>query len=101
MFIKICNTSSSGYPFFNINKDDLFVHCGAPLDVVVFLLSCFLPYPHHPHLPLDHCSPLGLDHGAHLHLHVHLDQALVRVEWYHLGIDLAVVHLDLVALNHQ
>jgi hypothetical protein len=22
------------------------------LDVVVLLLSCFLPYPHHPHLPL-------------------------------------------------
>jgi hypothetical protein len=67
-------------------------HCGAPLDVVLLLLSCFLHYPHHPHLPLDHCSHLGLDHC------VHLDQTLVRVEWYHLGNDLVVIHLDLVAL---
>jgi hypothetical protein len=69
--------------------------------VVVLLLSCFLPYPHHPHRPLDHCSPLGLDRGIYFHLHVHLDQALMRVEWYPLGNDFAVAHLDLVALYHQ
>jgi hypothetical protein len=69
--------------------------------VVVLLLSCFLPYLHHPHLPLDLCSPLGLDHDAHLHLHVYLDQALVRVECYHLENDLTNDHLDLIALHHQ
>jgi hypothetical protein len=69
--------------------------------VVVLLLICSPPYPHHPHLPLDHFSPLSLDHGDHLHLHVHLDQALVRVEWYHLGSDIAIGHLDLAVLHHQ
>jgi hypothetical protein len=34
------------------SRGDLFECCGAPLDVVVLLLSCFLPYPHHPHPPL-------------------------------------------------
>jgi hypothetical protein len=71
-------------PFFQYHqgwhsRDDLFARCGTPLDVVVLLLSCFLPYPHHPRLLLDHCYPLGLDHGLHLHfyLHIHLYQALV------------------------
>jgi hypothetical protein len=50
---------------------DLFECCGALLDVMVFL-----HYLHHPHLPLDHCSLLGFNHGAHLYLHVCLDQAL-------------------------
>jgi hypothetical protein len=45
------------------------------LDVVVLL-----PYPHHPHIPLDHYYPLELDHGIHLLLHDYLDQDLVRVE---------------------
>jgi hypothetical protein len=49
------------------------------LDVVVLLL-----YPHHPHLPLDHCSPLGLDHLVQHLLHDYLDQDLMRVEKYHL-----------------
>jgi hypothetical protein len=75
---------------------DFFERCGALLDVVMSLY-----YPHHPHLPLNHCSPLGLDNGAHLHLHVHLDQAIERVEWCHLGNDLMVDHLDLAALHHQ
>jgi hypothetical protein len=64
-------------------------------------LSSFLHYPHNPHLPLDHCSPPELDHDAYLHLQVYLDHALMRVEWYHLGNDLAVDYLDLAALHHQ
>jgi hypothetical protein len=55
--------------------------------------------------PLDHCFPLKLDHCVHLHVHLDsfhdLDQVLVWVECYHLGMDLSVVHLDLVALHHQ
>jgi hypothetical protein len=43
------------------------------LDVVVLLL-----YPHHPHLPLDHCSLLGLDHLVQHILHDYLDQDLVQ-----------------------
>jgi hypothetical protein len=60
-----------------------------------------LHYPHCAYLPLDHCSPLEFNHGVHLLLHVYLDQALVRVEWCHLGKDLEVDLLDLVALHHQ
>jgi hypothetical protein len=68
---------------------------------MVLLLSCFLPYPRHSHLALYHYSSLGLDHGAHFHLHVYLDQALMQVECYHLGNDLTVDHLDPAALQHQ
>jgi hypothetical protein len=46
-----------------------------------------IPYAHHPHLPLDHYSPLELDIGVHLYLYVHFDQVLVRVEWCRLGMD--------------
>jgi hypothetical protein len=66
------------------------------LDVVVLLR-----YPHYPYLPLSHLSPLELDHDTHLYLHFYLDQALIRVEWCHLGIDLVVDYLDLDALYHQ
>jgi hypothetical protein len=78
------------------SRGDLFKCCGTLLDVVVFL-----HYPHHPHLSLDHLSPLKLDHGAHIQRHVHLDQAFVWVEWCHLGNDPGVDHSDLAILYHQ
>jgi hypothetical protein len=53
---------------------DLFKHFDALLDEVVRLL-----YPHHPHLPLDHCSPFDLDHLVQYLLHDYLDQDLVWV----------------------
>jgi hypothetical protein len=56
-------------------RGDLFKYFDALLDVLVLLL-----YPHHPHLPLDHCSLLGLDHLVQHLLHDYLDQGLVRVE---------------------
>jgi hypothetical protein len=55
--------------------DDLFEYFDALLDVVVLLL-----YPHHPHLPLDHYSLIGLDHLVQHFLHDYLDQDLVLVE---------------------
>jgi hypothetical protein len=55
-----------------------------------------LLYPHHPHLSLDHCSPVGLDYLIHHHLYDYLDQDLVRVEYYHLGMFLKVDYLDIV-----
>jgi hypothetical protein len=64
-------------------------------------LSCFYLYPHHPHLPLDHCFPFELDHYVHLGPFLDFDHVLVWVEWYHLGIDLLVIHLDLMALYQQ
>jgi hypothetical protein len=39
-----------------------------------------LLYPHHPHLLLDHCSPLDLDHLVHHILHDYLDQDIIWVE---------------------
>jgi hypothetical protein len=64
--------------------------------MVVLLL-----YPHHPHLLLDHCSLLGLDHLVQHLLYDYLDQDLVQVEWYHLGRFLEVDYLDLMALHRQ
>jgi hypothetical protein len=64
--------------------------------VVVILL-----YPHLPHLPLDHCSPLGLDHLVQHFFHDYLDQDLVRVEQYYFGKFLEVDYLDLVALHRH
>jgi hypothetical protein len=53
-------------------RDELFEHFDALLDVIVLLL--------YPHLPLDHCSPLGVDHLVQHLLLDYLDQDLVRVE---------------------
>jgi hypothetical protein len=60
-----------------------------------------LLYLHHPHLPIDHCSPLDLDHLIQHLFHDYLNQDLVRVEWYHLGKFLEIDYLDLVALYCQ
>jgi hypothetical protein len=60
----------------------------------------FLPYSHHPHLPLDYCSHLGLDLDVHLYLHIHFDQVLMRVDWCHLGWFIKVDYLDLAVLYH-
>jgi hypothetical protein len=54
---------------------DLFKHFDTLFDVMVLLL-----YPHHLHLPLDHCSLLGLDHLVQHLLHDYLDQDFMRVE---------------------
>jgi hypothetical protein len=66
------------------------------LNAVVLLFN-----PDHPNLPLDHCSPLGIDHLVHHLIHDYLDQDLVRLELDHFRKFHEVDYLDLVDLHHQ
>jgi hypothetical protein len=79
-----------------LSTGDLFEHFDTLLDMMVLLL-----YPHHPHLPLDHCSLLDRDYLVQYLLHDYIDQDIMQVEWYHLERFLEIDYLDLMVLHHQ